>query len=726
MKNTLTLIGSFIMILAAVVCTFGAVISGFSFEIDAGFLFVVWFFVALALSVAATLWRGKGILALILPVLGIVLWKLPEIADGAKWVVFFISREFNKWLVVPILFPGAKASVYEATLFFAAAGILAAFLLTIAVCLRRSAFLAVFITVPIVFVTFILIHSQPNYLFLAGLLAVYLTLLISGGLHSDDFQKRGAAIFPSLALALLLMGVAYLIAPPDGYRREIRMESIDLQLRNIASRIGLTQVRYGVGWPPVTPNEWRFDTNTVNVSNAGTRIITNQTILGVTASEPGTFYLRGYSMQHFEGGQWTVNSDTLPFPEETTALVMPNIIANNYLMLYGADAPISIKTVNMTIRNIRDTTESVTYMPYYSSYNTPYSSRLADDFIYTQESILSIPQEGYPFVFGPEALYSYGMQSRGAYTQIDEYTAEGLRRLAVEEGIDITADRGSVVDQVAQYIRSSGRYTLTPYIIPDNEDFALYFLTESKQGYCVHFATVATLMLRALDIPARFTSGFVATVPQSSVGTHTPVTDGNAHAWVEVYYNEAGWLPLEVTPEATGVGIPGFRPHSSEDTTTPAREDSAPGNTQDTDSDRPPREGTGAGENQTPQAGDDEQEQTENIWDIISAVLFSCLAVCAAAMALRRPIERIYRKKRFAQNNTNAAVICAWRYITRLGKKNAPPEEIEELAFKARFSQHTISEEERGVMINIAENLASEAYRSSGVFGRVWLYIRGI
>jgi len=726
MKRTLTLVGSFVLILAAVACTFGAVISAFSFDVDAGLLFIIWFFMALALSAIAALWRGKGILALILPVLAIIIWKLPEIVEGAKWIVFYISREFNKWLVVPILFPDAKESAYNITLFFAAAGIFLAFLLTIAVCLRRSAFLAVFITVPIVFVTFILIHSQPDYLFLAGLIAVYLTLLISGALHSDDFKKRGEAIFPSLALALVLMGLTYLIAPPEGYKRELRMESIDSQIRNIASRIGLAQIKYGVGWPQITPNEWRFNTDNVEISNAGTRTISDTVILEVTASESGTFYLRGFSMQRFDGERWVTNSDMLPFPEETTAMVMPYLIGREYLMLYGDEAPISIKTVNLAIDNIRDTTEFITYMPYYCSYNSPYSSRMNDDFLYIQESILKIPQEAAHYNIG-RALQAYGRKSREAYTQIDEYTAAGLRRIAAEEGIDITGERGVVVDQVAQYIRTSGRYTLTPYIIPSNEDFALYFLQESKQGYCIHFATAATLMLRALDIPARFASGFTVTVPRDSVGKPFPLTDRNAHAWVEVYYDEAGWLPLEVTPDAAGSGVPGFRPHAPDSSPTPDRGDSNPDRDMDRDRDRPAREtGTGAGDDQTAEESADTQGQLESIWDTILIIFVVCAGVCAATLVMRRPIAQRYRRKRFAQADTNAAVICVWRYVSRISKKKAPPEEAEELAFKARFSLHTISEEERGVMISHAEKMTSEVYRSSNAFGKIWLYIRGI
>ena len=739
MKNTLILIGSFVLILAAVICTFGAVISAFSFTVDAVLLFVIWFLVALALSFVAMKWRGKGMLVLALPVLTLFSWKLEDVIGGAKWAAFFISREFNKWLVLPVLFIGATESAYELTLFFAAAGTFLAFLLTAAICLRRSAFLTVFITVPIVFVTFILIHSQPNYWFLIGLLAVYLTLLISNSLHGDDFQKRGKAIFPALALALVFLGITYLVAPPEGYKRELRMESIDFQLRNVASRIGLTQVKFGIGWPATASDEWRFNTETVEISNAGTRVITDRTILEVTASDPGTFYLRGFAMRDFDGEQWTTSAIAAANTDEPAVLSVPYLFAGEYLLTpeYSYDAPIDIKFVDMTVDKIRDATDNVSYRPYYSSFYS-YDTQLSDDFVYTEESILKIvrkmrssttisPSTHY-LDFGAEILARYKRQSREAYMQVDSFTAEGLRRLAVEAGIDAGADREIVVDQVAQYIRSSGRYTLTPYVIPKNEDFALYFLQESKQGYCIHFATAATLMLRALDIPARFTSGFTVSVPPESAGKPFKVTDRNAHAWVEVYYDEAGWLPLEVTPAAAGSGIPGARPHSPDDSSEPERNDDAQGGAEDRDRpDRPSTE-TEDGQEKEEETVDSpaDPEQLKIIWDIVVIVVIVCAAIGAAALVLHRPIARAFRKKRFEQEDTNAAVICAWRYMARLGGKNELPKEIEELALKARFSQHNISSQERAEMISQASAQATEAYRKSKPFGKFWLYIRGL
>ena len=36
----------------------------------------------------------------------------------------------------------------------------------------------------------------------------------------------------------------------------------------------------------------------------------------------------------------------------------------------------------------------------------------------------------------------------------------------------------------------------------------LYFLSDSRRGYCMHYASAATLMLRALGVPARYVQGY--------------------------------------------------------------------------------------------------------------------------------------------------------------------------------------------------------------------------
>ena len=90
--------------------------------------------------------------------------------------------------------------------------------------------------------------------------------------------------------------------------------------------------------------------------------------------------------------------------------------------------------------------------------------------------------------------------------------------------------------------------------MPLGEEVAEYFLFEGGQGYCQHFATAATLLYRLYGIPARYAAGYAVQpeeFEESEDGLYRAVlTDGQAHAWVEIYLKDAGWIPVEVTPPA--------------------------------------------------------------------------------------------------------------------------------------------------------------------------------
>lgn len=73
---------------------------------------------------------------------------------------------------------------------------------------------------------------------------------------------------------------------------------------------------------------------------------------------------------------------------------------------------------------------------------------------------------------------------------------------------------------------------------------------DAIKGYSQYFASAATVMLRTLGVPTRFVGGW-------STGTYDDqskmiiVRDNNRHGWIQVYFNEYGWVNVEVTPGKT-------------------------------------------------------------------------------------------------------------------------------------------------------------------------------
>lgn len=130
------------------------------------------------------------------------------------------------------------------------------------------------------------------------------------------------------------------------------------------------------------------------------------------------------------------------------------------------------------------------------------------------------------------------------------------------EGIDEVAKLGmelkgdtvyKTVDNVRAFLSENTEYSDSVQKLPKNKDFTSYFLFEKGVGYSAHFATAATVMLRSLGVPARYVEGFYISKENienadgdNSLKTVT-ITDGNSHAWIEIFDTQYGWIPIEVT-----------------------------------------------------------------------------------------------------------------------------------------------------------------------------------
>ena len=73
------------------------------------------------------------------------------------------------------------------------------------------------------------------------------------------------------------------------------------------------------------------------------------------------------------------------------------------------------------------------------------------------------------------------------------------------------------------------------------------FLFERKTGYCEHYATAMVMLLRAVGVPARLVTGFLAT-EWNEYGNYYLVRQRDAHAWVEVHLPNSGWVTMDPTP----------------------------------------------------------------------------------------------------------------------------------------------------------------------------------
>lgn len=115
-----------------------------------------------------------------------------------------------------------------------------------------------------------------------------------------------------------------------------------------------------------------------------------------------------------------------------------------------------------------------------------------------------------------------------------------------------------VVSLALQHFRNQAFvYTLRPPLMrkPDNID---QFLFEAQRGFCEHYASAFTFLMRAAGIPARVVTGYQG---GERNGDYYIIRQSDAHAWSEVWIENQGWLRVDptaaVAPERVELGIGG-------------------------------------------------------------------------------------------------------------------------------------------------------------------------
>jgi transglutaminase-like putative cysteine protease len=100
------------------------------------------------------------------------------------------------------------------------------------------------------------------------------------------------------------------------------------------------------------------------------------------------------------------------------------------------------------------------------------------------------------------------------------------------------------------------RYTLSPPRL--NTDRIDEFLFQTKAGFCEHYSSSFTFMMRAAGIPARVVAGYQGG-ELSQGGDVWEVRQKDAHAWTEVWLEGQGWVRVDptsfVAPERVEQGM---------------------------------------------------------------------------------------------------------------------------------------------------------------------------
>lgn len=677
--------------------------------------------------------RTLTLLTLVFALLSLIVWSLPRfrwaaavlslvgltgaalrfrlyLPDGAKLIVQAINNLFADWVSwgSPVSYTFSLPQnkyLYAIHLVLALSMALLSFLLGWCIIRARRWCLVLLLTLPWL-LPGLLADQYPNWICFTMLAACWCAMILSSLCRKAIPAARGGLTLLTLPLSALLLWSIFAAIPQDTYTYPAWAGNAYDQLAGIKDFLFPAEDPIFDG--PAPGYVPASSTLGVDLSKAGPWNYTDRTVLQIDTKYSGQLYLRGTSYATYTGTSWE--------PPDSA-------VYEEYLSAAGDDAPSPLlflsqnqstgKTYSITVRHVASPSTRV-YLPYVL---------IDQDFgqvglLLHEDSALRtrFPRARSVAYFLPGALNLTGAApesnegfrtSMDAYEELvlEQYTRSDLSdslRTTISDLLGFYPPIGEQVNvrltaarYVAEVLARQCRYDPNTPQIPAGEDFVEYFLSESRQGYCMHFATAATLMLRELGVPARYVDGYVA---EAKAGQITSVPDSAAHAWVEIYLPGLGWYPVEVTP-GYEMALPSPAPESTPSPTPVPTPTTTPS---PTPTPKPtPTPSLTPKPTPTPSAAP--QPAPSGSWlPILRAAalrLGSALALLAA-LWLGQRLPKRHRLKRLHASDTNRAVLDGYRYLVRLSRWGGLVEpEVLELAQKARFSQYTLTEEERRVVL---------------------------
>ena len=301
-----------------------------------------------------------------------------------------------------------------------------------------------------------------------------------------------------------------------------------------------------------------------------------------------------------------------------------------------------------------------------------------------------------------------------AYLQMESAYREFVYSYALTVPAEFRAQLGAVLDSCCEsygpadsLTKETAALAFLELCFDGSGDIALP-LTDTADGTTYQYATVAALALRYYGIPARYVEGYTI---KTSENEPTSVDASAAGAWVEVYQDGVGWLPLALTP--------GLEDLSAEQTESGIKPVGAG------------KEGTGDGprvtEGQELEQDDAEPDNSEDntpdggqrtgllhkpaFWIILIAAL---LLLLLAAIIIRHAVILKKRNEAFTQEDQSAAAACLFTdcalLLAAMGLKRGTGSMLELCEdMKERFGEESASRLRDMTMLNARALFSTKA-----------------
>ena len=518
-------------------------------------------FAALLLSLWMNIPKyGFGFGALFLTcVIMLVVFRMKSVGDGATAFAYRLLTELPKGfsgLFDLEALEEAAAPIREPdiciSLFLMLVAAFFGFMLAFSLIRSRMALLPLLIPLPMLLVSLVY-TNRPPALWTMVLLTVYFgCALLGNGLRKGDSATRGpfAAVLAPALLALALLVIAAF--PQSGF------VPISAEKRRafFSERFGPVADTAMSWFGTKSPHDFRL-------SDEGERK-EDDTELFTAYARNGTYLLRTHSYGAYKNNRWQSADAYRGEWNSMAALGMRQENTDAVMWIYGSVSGERVTPYAWTDEPVSTDPEEKLSLP--AADESSVRAGGWRDYAWRYKSRFAIEADR---VTEEERAY-YDSFALKQYTMQDGAQKDALLDILKAAGITRGQDALETARTVAAFVRGSAEYTLTPGDVPGGKDFVLYFLTENRKGYCVHFASATTALLQALGYPARYTIGYYAEIPAEMSGEGLIITKNDEHAWTEVYILGVGWVPIESTPGRYGDGsIESEKPSGGQGTTAP-------------------------------------------------------------------------------------------------------------------------------------------------------------
>lgn len=596
-------------------------------------------------------------------------WHFGNLRDSVFDLLYIISKRYDNAYCCGVVLLKDKPVYSDLTSGFRGFAILGTALITWATCKGQSSYWILFFSLICFAPCCALTNTVPkSWVIFLWIFTLVLFLVTNYTRKSDPVKSTFlwlAYIVPLFAAVFLL----FVLIPKSEYTGQ---EQADSLLQAFEDFFGFSGSSSGGGR---TKSQAEVD-----LSNLEERKERNIPVMYVTAPESKTYYLRGEVYTTYTGFGWKTADIQDPLP-------------------WASSYPTREK---FTIRTRFE--HDMLYVPYCAD---PQILAEGDTIL---ENSKELKEYSY-YCYAPESSISLTATDSSAWTELPaetyEWASDFIRQKLMlpiaEDTFSLYYSPHYCAFTIEEYVRGTAVYDLAPEAMdPAYTDFAKWFAEEGESGYCVHFASTAAVLLRASGIPARYVTGYIV---EAKADHEVTVYQRNSHAWVEYWTDDFGWQILEATP-------PRVEPTDG-DTETEDNSESAETIPPTVESDTDPTE------NMSETTMPSTQNPTSDEDDIVSsdssvrdhsasktgAYFFRILkwlfiaGVIVVIIVVQRLLRIYFWFKKAEASPENQRALMYWsrclRYSKVLGQ--APDPKLQQIAEKAKFSQHDVTSKELGL-----------------------------